>query len=155
MYYIGGLIENFSQTKNSSSQCWYSSLDRYGRYLESICLLSHQSFHHRCHESFDYSDHTVLYFTQYLVPLAIELTYIIYYSEHVKNPQLGTVWAYFLPILTTIVILIITLRSIFFTAMYFHTGNESVVALEIVFLGVVVPLYLSRRNPYLQSIFLG
>lgn len=109
----------------------------------------------RCHESFDYSDHTVLYFTQYLVPMALELTYVVYYSEHVKNPQLGSSWSYFLPVIATLSILFITLRSIFFTAMYFHTGNESVVALEIVFLGVIVPLYLSRRNPYFQCIFLG
>jgi hypothetical protein len=97
----------------------------------------------------------VLYFTHYLVPMAIELTYLIYYSEHVKSPQLGSRWAYWLPLLSILSILLVTLRSVFFTAMYFHTGNESVVALEVVFLGVVVPIYLARANPYFQAIFLG
>jgi hypothetical protein len=109
----------------------------------------------RCHDSFDYSDHTVLYFTHYLVPMAIELTYVLYYSEHAKSPHLGSRWAYFLPLLSIFAILLVTLRSVFFTAMYFHTGNESVVALEVVFLGVVLPIYLSRANPYFQSIFLS
>jgi hypothetical protein len=83
------------------------------------------------------------------------LTYVFFYSEHIKSPQLGTLWAYILPILSIMVILVVTLRSVFFTSMYFHTGNESVVALEIVFIGVVLPIYLARGNPYFQSIFLG
>ena len=84
---------------------------------------------------------------QYLLPCAIELSYV--YALQKGNVVHGILREYYLTVAVSTVIIIVSLRGMLFTGMFFHTGSESAVALFIVFVFAYLPaFFLSTYFPF-------
>ena len=101
-------------TVEANENCWYSHL------MEGVCK-----------DGFDFSDHIVLYSVQYIYISTIELAYIYEQPRRMK---------YVLSVVCATLIMLFSLRSIFFTALLFHTIVENIVALLVVITFVSLPL---------------
>jgi hypothetical protein len=86
----------------------------------------------RCKETFDFSDHIVLYCVQYIVVVSLEIAHII---------QSGNVAGYAFSLITAIFIILFSLRALLFTAMFFHSVEENIAAVLIFLFCVVTPAY--------------
>lgn len=84
---------------------------------------------------------------QYLLPCAIELSYV--YSLQKGNVVQGIMRAYYLTVAVSTIIILVSLRGMLFTGMFFHTASESLFALCIVFIFAYMPAYvLSTYFPF-------
>ena len=101
---------------------------------------------YRCREAFDFSDHLVLYISHYIIPCAIELSLILFRTNSSTNQRFEYLYAY--TILICSILILLTLRGILFTTMYFHTQYENIVGyiISILFLGL--PVYMISYHRY-------
>eukprot|EP01038_Epipyxis_sp_PR26KG_P008582 gene8582-11597_t len=121
----------------------------------------------KCNTEFDFSDHIVLHIVQFILPCALELHHnIIQYNRHIatnnriltsqsqllkpgnaaNNNINNPIITYLLPSsLIAIVIIMISLRSILLTAMFFHTPAESAVGTIIALVFSLIPISISNR----------
>ena len=76
LYFFGGILE-LSVQEEVSTECWYSDL------TGGICK-----------DRFDYSDHSILHFTHFLLPAALELSYLF----HTKRLNISSLYS--IPIVT-------------------------------------------------------
>mmetsp|Transcript_10896 Transcript_10896/g.16605 ORF Transcript_10896/g.16605 Transcript_10896/m.16605 type:complete len:275 (+) Transcript_10896:35-859(+) len=138
LYVFGGLLE-MSVQDPPHSDCWYSHLVHSGR----------------CRDNFDYSDHIVLFLAHFLIPCALELTYVIHSTTYATPlpASAPTTWAYTASIVASVSMIGMCLRSMLFTAMYFHTTTENTVALKIFFVLILLPLYYTRQTSAFKSMF--
>ena len=103
-------------------------------YFSLVILISN-----RCKDYFDYSDHVVLYIGQYIVPATIEMAFV--YARTGFN-RAAARSKYFLTMLIAFFMIAVSLRAMLMTCMFFHTWQESIVALFVVFVLLVYPLAL-------------
>lgn len=123
LYLAGGYVQSALQRGDGGgSRCWYAPLTRDGG----------------CRESFDYSDHIVLYLAQYAVPVAMELAYVYARCHFNRSRVLAK---YFLTVVAALVLLGVVVRGVLLTSMFFHTGTESFTALAVVLFLLIAPLY--------------
>lgn len=104
------------------------------------------SFLIRCKLIFDFSDHIVLSMVQYILPCIYEIHYSLSYHKHtegannIKNKNNMNYKRYF-AIIAAIAIILLNLRSILFTTMFFHTSLENITGFLICIILVYLPLY--------------
>merc|ERR1711933_98037 len=136
LYVVFNMVEDFIIKPSTESSCWYDQFC-YGK-------------------SFDFSDHYVLYFAQYLPIALLEVIHSFEFpfwkyssSKYTLVPVLligGTLYLY-----------LITLWSAYKTAAYFHTPVEVIIGM-IISMFVQLPLcYLqcSTNWGYLREVFFG
>ena len=110
----------------------------------------------RCKDSFDYSDHIVLYIVQYIFIAVIELTYITVRRSMMQTPFSN--WAFFgdfISASTAFTIIYYSLRGVLFTSMYFHSVTENLAAVVIVVLFAAAPLVLFANSNIWYKISIG
>lgn len=137
---MDGLSKQFQY---HTKDCWYSHLVS------------------RCKEEFDYSDHLVLFYVQYLIPISIEMAYSLarselpnyidlqefswklsqglenapeVHAELLRRSRMYQIGFYFLTAFTVIYVGII-LRSVVFTCLFFHSMSENISGFTIALFG--------------------
>lgn len=81
----------------------------------------------KCRDYFDFSDHIVLFYGQYILPAIIEFTYAsISFGTGSNN------WVFYISTLLSSSAIFIYSRCILFTTLFFHTPLESIVATVLV-----------------------
>ena len=140
---------------NAEDGCWYESL-RGGRGCDAL---------------FDFSDHVVFYYANFVVPAAVELAWSIHSKRALTREQtLATLskgnsggtggpreyvppvvpWYRHAPaLLLSLGAWVASVRCVTFTTMYMHTPAESFVALLLLAVTVVAPLY--ARADYISA----
>jgi hypothetical protein len=116
-----------------SNECWYLPL-----------------LHYRgCKDNFDFSDHIVLFQVQYLLPCAVEVAYI----RQCSSLPICKGIVYWLTFLIIGIFLIVTLRGTFITSAFYHTQEESLVAVLVSIFAAYVPTYylLRKTHPFKNS----
>lgn len=106
-----------------------------------ICII----FSVRCHDEFDFSDHIVFFTVQYILPLALEAEVSLSLMKTLlpKRIRLATdaaVVLHFVAFLISCTVIVLNLKAIYFTCVYFHTPLESIVGFCIAFLFAFLPL---------------
>lgn len=111
---------------------------------------------------FDFSDHIVLSIVQYILPNMLELYYILQQTSSIHNAVNHSVlnkkeddlsknvW-YIVPIMICLFFIVVNLRLLLLTSMFFHTPLENLTALFISYLCGFVPLF----SEYGTNIFLN
>ena len=104
-----------------------------------------------CHRGFDFSDHVVFHYANYIVPVSIESAWSLYSMRLHANaltsmerisPSSVKPWFRYVPaLLLSLATWMCSSRSMIFTAMYMHTPAECLMALCILALAVAGPLY--------------
>lgn len=110
-------------------------------------LISTLLFQCSCNNEFDFSDHIVLYIAQYVLPSVIELAYVRVQCIR-KDRVKSSASRYVLTIGASLFIILVGLRGMLLTGMFFHTGAESLVAVLIVFLLVIGPVLMFAGSSY-------
>lgn len=131
LYMLGDAIQRMLQKIEHINSCWY------------VDIVKGNS----CHEIFDFSDHIVLYMLHYILPAALELAYVIIRISVDKLSSIAGLVKYVMPIIASIVICLVSLRSILFTCMFFHTPLENFVGLLIASFGGFLPILLLLSKP--------
>lgn len=110
---------------NSSHSCWYA----------------HLRHNQRCTAHFDHSDHLVLLVSHYLAISIFE-----WFALSIECPARSVKKA----VLQLWIVLIAGLvtYTLFFTASYFHTALENLVALVVAQVGIMLPLYLLSQDRF-------
>ena len=122
----------------AATDCWYSAISKTG-----------------CKEVFDFSDHVVYYYANFIVPVVIELSWSIYTKRALTAMELQqskatghgllpiVPWIRYTPaLLVSLVVWICASRNMMFTALYMHTPAECIAALLILLITVIIPLYI-------------
>ena len=140
VYTTTGSSEAGSEAISERTSCWYSVHRRNGD----------------CIDNFDFSDHIMFYIAQIVIPSAVEIGYVLGFHSVITGSGDGVRrrwkhWLQMFPtIVTALVLVILALRAMFFTSIYFHTPEENIVALSLAFLFAVVPtsflLYRHKRS---------
>jgi hypothetical protein len=106
-----------------------------------------------CNNQFDFSDHIVLYLSQYVLPSVIELAYVRVQCTR-RDRDRSSAARYILPIAASLSIVLVSLRGMLLTGMFFHTGLESLVAVLIVFIFAVGPVLMYSGSSYFMKALL-
>lgn len=146
VYTTTGSLEVGSSGAIRERSCWYSVHRRSGD----------------CIDNFDFSDHIMFYIAQIVIPSAVEIGYVLGFHSVITGTGTGSSggdgvrrrwkhWLQMFPtIVTALVLVILALRAMLFTSIYFHTPKENIVALSLAFLFAVVPtsflLYQRKRS---------
>ena len=157
------MLQDFFNRPARSNDCWYTHLIPRGWasfLIESTRISITQNsvqrtnwlniflvfvYIRRCKDEFDFSDHIVLYTVQYIYIAAMEVSQLSSASQQRDRPRR---LKYLLPILVSVFIILLSLRAIFFTAMFFHTTSENLAALLVVLLLALVPMKLLFPNQF-------
>lgn len=107
----------------------------------------------RCNNQFDFSDHIVLYLAQYVLPSVIELAYVRVQSIR-KDRERSSAIRYIPTIAASLFIVLVSLRGMLLTGMFFHTGAESLVAVLLVFFLVIGPVLMYSGSSYFMKALL-
>jgi hypothetical protein len=109
----------------------------------------------KCELKFDYSDHVVLFVAQYIFPSILELLYLAFYDE------LSTVgyalsmapWLLRLTMLVPAAIIVLSLRAMMFTMLFFHTPMENILALMICLIFPILPICTDYGIKAIEKLF--
>lgn len=99
----------------------------------------------KCINDFDFSDHIVLLIVQYVFIMVLELAFIAH-KLSLSNIH-GSKWVYglyYISLAAVATILMLSFRGIFFTALFFHTPAENIVALILALMFSFAPIIYSR-----------
>jgi hypothetical protein len=87
---------------------------------------------------FDFSDHVVLAIVQFITPCMLEMGHTFsFWSVHNRSHALQIIG-----FLIAFGMILIQVRSLFFTSLYFHTPAENIVGLCIAVISVLLPMCL-------------
>ena len=117
---------------NLTNKCWYRHL------LKS----------NSCTDFFDFSDHIVFHFANVLVPCVLEMSWMTndVASSSIPNGKKIN-WSRCVPTLIfALALCFLSLRSMMFTSMYFHTFAECVVALLLTLGIIIFPIFYNMEN---------
>lgn len=107
----------------------------------------------RCNNQFDFSDHIVLYLAQYVLPSVIELAFVRVQSTR-KDRDRSSATRYIPTITASLFIVLVSLRGMLLTGMFFHTAAESLVAVLLVFFLVISPVLMYSGSSYFMKALL-
>jgi hypothetical protein len=101
--------------------------------------------------NFDFSDHIVLFIVQYIYPSFAEIIHLIWQKRLFdNNNNSGTIirYLYWIPFLIALILILLSLRSLMFTMLFFHSPAENLVALLVCLIGLYFPLILNTPLRY-------
>ena len=155
---------HFQQGLGGRQQCWYASLMRNNRY--PFTPRYHHHHHHqtcmtvnylhvvcRCRSAFDFSDHVVFYLVHYILVGAIELAYLLEQAPSLSlSPMSAKALCYACAIATSVYLISVSMYAAYNTALYFHTGMESGVALCLALPAFLIAHLVSGHPPAMRAL---
>lgn len=138
------------------------------RLENKVCPLYHLSKavrlffpRYRCQLAFDFSDHIVLFAVQYIFPSFLEIVHIS--STHgflSDTPEISAKSSYgiartlyWIPFIVALGLILVCLRCMIFTMLFFHTPKENLVAVMVVAIFPYIFFFLEYPRKVLEKVF--